>query len=93
MFLKSKTEYKTSGFCFVDTEQTKMTQLKLYPLLSTCSKRALRRTKKRWGHRYDYRPMPTLLNRLSVETGMTKEMVRDQLMQEREYILKYKQYY
>ena len=55
-------------------------ELKLYPKLSTNSKRALRRQKKEWGHPYHYEPRLKLLKRLSQETGMSLTEVRNQLI-------------
>jgi hypothetical protein len=60
----------------------------LYPRLSTCSKRALMKTKKRWGYSYSYNPKGNLLQRLSNETGMTIEQVYHQLQAERVELLK-----
>lgn len=60
----------------------------LYPLLSTCSKRALLRSKKRYGNPYRYSPRGTLLQRLSTETGMSMTEVYNQLMKERDYLIK-----
>ena len=60
----------------------------LYPMLSTCSKRALLRSTKRYGHPYNYSPRGTLLQRLSDETGMSMTEVYNQLMKERQYLMK-----
>ncbi len=62
-------------------------RLKIYPLLSTCSKRAFIKTKQRWGKPYQYSPRGDLLIRLSRELNMTKEQVLDQIYEERRYIL------
>lgn len=60
----------------------------LYPRLSTCSKRALMKTRKQWGHPYHYSPRSNLLQRLSDETGMTIEQVYHQLQAERIELLR-----
>lgn len=60
-----------------------MTDLDLYSRLSTRSKRALTKTRGRWGHEYDYRPRGDLLVRLAQETGMSIEQVYNQLLKER----------
>ncbi len=63
-------------------------QLLAYPLLSTCSKRAITRKKGAFGRTYQYVPRGRLLMRLSRELGMSKDKIYSQLMQEREYLLK-----
>lgn len=70
-----------------------MTTLILYPRLNLRSKRAIIKTKKRWGHPYRYNPRQILLSRLSQETGMSEEQVREQLIKEREWLLTHKQYF
>jgi len=66
-------------------------ELKIYPLLSLKSQKALIRTKRtyrnRWGHPYDYEPNGQLLTRLSAQLQMSKEQVREQLLKERKYLL------
>jgi hypothetical protein len=66
-------------------------ELKIYPLLSTESQKALVRTKQtyrsQWGHPYNYEPNGRLLKRLSTQLQMTKEQVREQLLNERKYLL------
>lgn len=62
-------------------------ELLLYPRLSTCSRRAIRRKKGRFGRDYDYRPYGNLVRRLANETGNSSEWVVDQLLKEREYLL------
>lgn len=66
-----------------------MTTIFLYYQLSTCSKRALTRTTKRYGHRNTYRPRMSLLQRLARENNMSIEDVRDQLLQERLELIKF----
>jgi hypothetical protein len=68
-------------------------QLICYPLMSTCSKRAITRIKKKWGHPVTYTPRATLVERLSRELGMTYDQVIDQLFKERDFLLKYRRYY
>lgn len=63
-------------------------QLQAYQRLSTRSRRAITKTKGRFGHAYHYRPRGNLLERLSRELGITKEQAYSLLMQEREYLLK-----
>lgn len=63
-------------------------QLELFPRLSTRSRRAILKTKKKYGHPYTYKPRGDLLERLSQETGKSKEAVYMQLMEEREFLLK-----
>ncbi len=67
--------------------------LKLYPLLNLRSKRAMLRRRKRWGHYYSYKPKYILLSRLSQQTGMTIDGVRQRLQDEREWLLEHRQYY
>jgi hypothetical protein len=42
---------------------------------------------------YRWIPREDLVTRLSSETGMTKEQVREQLAEERRFILQYPQYF
>jgi hypothetical protein len=56
--------------------------------LGTCSRRALLKTKGRYGRPYRYTPRGDLLERLSEETGASLESVVRQLNLEREYLLK-----
>ena len=63
-------------------------ELRAYYLLSTRSRRAIVKTKGRFGHAYHYSPRGTLLNRLSRELGLSREAVYSLLMQERDHILK-----
>ncbi len=59
----------------------------LYNQLSTRSRRALLKTKKQYGHRYEYNPRGDLLHRLAQENGMTIEEVYNQLMKERAFLI------
>lgn len=65
-----------------------MTELRLYPLLCTRSRRAIKRRKKGFGRPYTYNPRGDLIFRLARETGMTYAAVYDQLMKEREELLR-----
>lgn len=62
-------------------------ELLLYSKLSTCSRRAIRRKKGRFGRPYEYRPYGNLVRRLSRETGQSSDWVLDQLAKERQYLL------
>lgn len=70
-------------------------ELKLYPLLSTRSKRALvrryyRQSKKhRVGQPMCYNPRRKLIERLVRQSGMTEAQVIEQLFKEREYLLQH----
>lgn len=63
-----------------------MEELKLYPLLSTRSRRSMMKTKKKWGHPHFYNPQRRLCLRLAYETGMTEDQVREQLKRERKIL-------
>jgi len=65
-----------------------MTRIFLYPQLSTCSKRAITRLRKRFGMPYEYRPRGNLLERLARDNDLTKEQVYQQLLRERREILR-----
>lgn len=60
-----------------------------YPLLGTRSRRALKREKTNFGHRYHYNPRGNLLSRLAQDLGMTTDAVHAQLMKERAYLIKH----
>jgi hypothetical protein len=59
----------------------------IYPLLGTCSRRAMVREKCRFGRPYVYRPRGNLLDRLSAETGMTKNAVLRQIARDRQHLI------
>jgi len=61
--------------------------LVIYPLLGTTSRRAMIREKSRFGRPYVYRPRGNLLDRLSAETGMSKEAVSQQIARERQQLI------
>lgn len=63
-------------------------QLRAYFLLSTRSRRAIVKTKGRFGRDYQYSPRYRLLQRLSRELGMSISGAYGQLLLEREYLLK-----
>jgi hypothetical protein len=63
-------------------------ELELYFRLGTSSKRAMLKTKGRFGRDYVYRPRGDLLKRLSSETGRPIEAIYHQLQREREYLLR-----
>ena len=68
-------------------------ELKLYPRLNLRSKRAILKVKKQFGNPYNYNPWMALLKRLSAETGMSVEEVRNQLFKERRWLIENRQYY
>lgn len=63
-------------------------QLVCYHLLGTDSKKALLRETGRFGNRYRYNPRGDLLARLGKELGWEPERVLQQLLAEREYLIK-----
>jgi hypothetical protein len=65
-----------------------MTNIFLYPQLSTRSKRAIARVHTKFSHPYDYRPRGTLLERLARNNQMTIDQVYRQLIDERRQILR-----
>ena len=65
-----------------------MAEIFLWQKLGTRSRRAMLKTKKKYGRPYSYNPRGILLKRLSDETGLTIEGVYNQLLQEREIMLK-----
>ena len=62
-------------------------ELRVYPRLSTGSKRALLRRKGHYGRLYRYSPRKNLLSRLSKELGIPEEGVFELLISERQYLL------
>lgn len=63
-------------------------ELRLYYKLGTQSRRAIRRSKTRYGRPYEYRPRGNLIRRLANETGQSYEQVLDQLMEERRELIR-----
>jgi len=59
----------------------------LYPKLSTRSRRAFWRTGSYRKRPYGYNPRYDLIERLSRETGQTREATHEQLLKERRYLL------
>lgn len=59
----------------------------IYPLLGTTSRRAMVRETAKFGQPYTYRPRGNLLERLSLETGMSKESVLRQIQRERQKLI------
>lgn len=65
-------------------------KIKLFPLLSLKSKKVFFKTHERLSQRvYVYNPRYDLLKRLSRKTGMSTEECREQLIKEREYLIKF----
>ncbi|MBD2150806.1 hypothetical protein H6F44_11840 [Pseudanabaena sp. FACHB-1277] len=63
-------------------------QLRAYPLMSTCSKRAIARKIGRFGKRAKYSPRQPLIARIATALRISKSEAYDQLMTEREYLLR-----
>lgn len=59
----------------------------IFHKLSTCSKRAMLKTKKRYGRKYYYWPRSHLVSRLVFELGWSKEAVINQMLRERQFLL------
>lgn len=68
-------------------------ELIIYPLLSTTSKRAIIKVKKKWGHYYEYTPRNVLILRLAEDLNWTEEAVRRQIVKEREFLTKNRRYF
>jgi hypothetical protein len=68
-------------------------ELKVYPRLNRKSRLAMRRRKWRFKSEYEYHPRPHLIRRLMGELGQTEEWVRNQIAQERKFLLQYPQYF
>lgn len=64
-----------------------------YPLMNLRSKRAILRTRKRWGHPVGYNPRRVLVERLASELNLSTEAVLDQLQKEREFLLEHIRYF
>jgi hypothetical protein len=58
-------------------------KLIIFPRLSTRSKRAFVRFKKKYGRHYDYNPRGDLLKRLRFELQWSNEQIYDQIAKER----------
>jgi cytochrome c-type biogenesis protein CcmH/NrfG len=68
-------------------------ELVVYPLLKKESQRAMRRTKRRYGHPYYYTPQARLVRRLANQLGKTEDEIKEQIALERKFLLQYKQYF
>lgn len=64
--------------------------LDLYSRLGTRSRRALSRRYKHFNIPYNYVPRKQLIERLSLETGLPEDTIKQELMKERLEILKEK---
>lgn len=64
-----------------------------YPRMHTTAKRAILRTRKRWGHPVRYNPRRVLVERLASELNLSSEAVLDQLQKEREFLLEHIRYF
>jgi hypothetical protein len=63
-------------------------ELICYHLIDTTSRRALLREKTKFGNKYHYRPRGDLLARLGRELGWEPDRVLQQLLDEREYLIR-----
>lgn len=61
-------------------------ELLFYPVLSTRSKRAMKRRRSRGGRPYMYKPRQDLLENLAAKYDMGVEQVHDQLIREHLYL-------
>ena len=57
------------------------------------SKRAILRTRKRWGHPVGYNPRRALVERLASELNLSTEAVLEQLQKERQFLLEHIRYF
>lgn len=53
-----------------------------------CMTRIVRRRHSKWGRGYQYVPRQDLVQRLARELGWTEEAVRNQIKEERDWLLK-----
>ncbi|MBW4514173.1 MAG: hypothetical protein KME11_03100 [Timaviella obliquedivisa GSE-PSE-MK23-08B] len=60
----------------------------LWTLLGTNTRRAIKRRRSRFGRSYTYNPRGDLLQRLSEETGQSREQVYQQLLDIRQDLLR-----
>ncbi len=63
-------------------------QIKIWQKLSTCSKRAMRKTKKKFGRPYFYNPRGDLLRNISERFGIGVEDAYFDLLEIREEVLR-----
>lgn len=68
-------------------------ELKIYPLLSTRSKRAFVKETKEFGRPYRYEPRQRLVERLMTDLNMSESEVLKQIRKERAWILKNRKYF
>lgn len=61
--------------------------------MHTTAKRAILRTRKRWGHPVRYNPRRVLVERLAKELNLSPEAVLDQLQKERKFLLEHIRYF
>lgn len=61
--------------------------------MHTTAKRAILRTRKRWGHPVRYNPRRVLVERLASELNLSPKAVLDQLQKEREFLLEHIRYF
>lgn len=54
-------------------------QKQIWLRLGTCSRRALRKTTKKWGHPYVYSPRSDLIENLSYELKVEPKVIAEQL--------------
>lgn len=78
--------------CYLHVVLTNM-NLVCYPLMNLRSKRAILRTRKRWGHPVGYSPRRILVERLASELNLSPEAVIVQLQKEREFLLEHIRYF
>ncbi|BAZ31150.1 hypothetical protein NIES4074_36220 [Cylindrospermum sp. NIES-4074] len=67
-------------------------QLICYPLMQQktrlCMTRIVRRRYSKWGREYQYVPRQDLVQRLATQLGWTEQAVRNQIKQERDWLIK-----
>jgi hypothetical protein len=68
-------------------------ELKVYPLLSTCSKRAFVKETKQFGRPYRYEPRQRLVQRLMSDLNMSESDVLKQIRKERAWLLEHRRYF
>jgi hypothetical protein len=64
-----------------------MQRLQAYRLLSTRSRRAIKRKYDNDGRPYEYRPRARLLVRIADQLGITTEQAQDELFKDRDFLL------
>ena len=66
-------------------------QMKIWQKLCTCSKRAMAKTKKKYGHPYFYNPRGDILQNIANRFGITIDEAYLDLLKIREEVLKRQQ--